>query len=347
LKALLNTGLITLVTAVVFGSGCDKLPTSEDNRGPDWRFYTTSNSPLAGDTVNAIYIDRQNNAWIATTNGANGLVTGGWLMFLDSMNFVSPFGLSRNVSAIVTDRSGNVWFGLFGGGVRRYARMNPSGDRWERFSTPTLSSDQVHALAVAADGAIWVGTASGVDRYTPYPSDPSQGTWFAFGPGNSPLPNEIIRVIRLNVYDNQIWFGTATQGVVAYDGDVGWDIASPNDLPLPFVSIAFSGASDIWFGTYADWAYRFSASTYEWTQVADSLSNNFVNAIDVDRTGAVWFGTNRGLTRLKQGSWHTFTAENSELPSDSIRALAVDGHNNLWIGTQRGIAIYNEEGTLF
>ena len=110
--------------------------------------------------------------------------------------------------------------------------------------------------------------------------------------------------------------------------------------------MAFGRLNDIWFGTFADWAYRYVLRTYEWSHYIDTtgLKNNFVNAIAVAPSEAVWFGTNNGLVRLQSNTWTTFTHQNSQLPSDIVKALAIDINENLWIGTTNGLAEFNEAG---
>lgn len=341
-----------LIATLVICGGCDKIVSSSTERGPQWVLYTTTNSPLVSDTINAITIAGAGYIWIATANGANGLFGISWQNFQDTLKYTTPLGDSWNVNAVTVAKNGTVWFGLAGGGVKVYNSANSKGDRWRAYQTPVLSSNFVYSLAAdGVAGDVWISTSNGATRYIANPSDPDLGTWIKYSSFNSPLSNSPIRSSGVNPLDKMIWLGTQRDGAASFDGDQLWNIDAPTDSPFPIISMAFTHSTTIWFGTFANWAYRYSTISSEWEQVGDSahgggLPDPFVNALAVDKRGVVWFGTNKGLTRYDGATWNTLTSSNSSLPNDTIRALAVDPRNNLWIGTLHGLVQYNEEGTL-
>lgn len=340
-------GALALLCGIV---GCNQPITPVGKpRGPQWVVYHPSNSPLLSDTINAVIVFNDTK-WIATANGANSLSSTSWQRLTDSLRFDTPIGKSARVNAVTVDKDLNVWFGLAGGGIVKLNLYRSTGDRWKHHRSPDITSDFVYALATDNLGDIYAATSVGVSRFIPSPSDPNAGRWLKYGPGNSPIPDEAIRSAGFDPFDNSVWFGTSSQGVVSFDGDLNWNIDTPSETPFPILSMAFSRFNSIWFGTYADWAYQYSTATFEWTHIADSasgggLKSNFVNAVAVQISGTVWFGTTKGLTRFNGTSWHTFTFANSSLPSDTVTALALDVKDNLWIGTMNGLAEYNEEGT--
>ncbi len=344
---LISTVLLVIVSFI----GCDQVtaPNSKP-RGPVWVVYHSYNSQLLSDTINAIIIVNDTK-WIATDKGANSISSVGWQKYTDSLRYATPVGLSRKVNAITVGKDRSVWFGLAGGGVVRLNLYNSVGGRWKRYTTPDLNTDYVYALAVDILGDIYVGTSNGLSRFIPDNSNINGGRWLRYGSGNSPLPDEPIRCASLNPYDNLVWFGTSSHGIVSFDSDFYWNIDTPSETPFPIVAMAFSRYNAIWFGTYADWAYHYSTTTYEWTHVADSasgggLKGNFVNAVAIQYDGTVWFGTNKGLTQFNGTLWQTFTRESSLLPSDTVTSLSFDSKGNLWIGTPQGLAEYNAEGTI-
>lgn len=345
---------IGLLVCWLVGSltGCDKITSPGEVRGPKWKMYTTDNSPLVSNTINALTVYSGTTVWIATDAGANSITGESWQVVNDSLVYFTPLGASAKVNAITVGGSGEVWFGLAGGGVRKMKPFYPLSDKWQHYNSPVINTDFVYSLATHSSGDIYVGTSNGVSRFIPDKSDLSKGKWIKYSSKNSPLPDEQIRSIGINPFDNLIWFGTQSHGVVSYDGDLLWNIDSPSDVPFPIVSMTFASASTAWFGTFADWAYRYSIPTSEWTHVADSsngtiaLKDLFVNAVASTQKGVVWFGTNKGLTRFDGSTWQTLDTTNSPLQSEIIKALAVDVNNNLWIGTVHGLAVYNEEGIL-
>jgi ligand-binding sensor domain-containing protein len=326
---------------------CDDITPPSEHRGPQWLLYTKANSPLVGDTINALSSSFGGALLIATTNGANSVNQGQWLVFSDTLVFNTPLGPSRNVLCAVTARDKSIWFGLAGGGVKRFNPQSQNGEHWVSYNAPVINTDFVYSVTADPSGSVWIGTSSGLTRFIQSTADPTKGTWLKYTSGNSPIPDEQIRSAGVNPNDNIVWFGTQNHGVVSFDGDLVWGIDQPSDAPFPIVSMAFGTLNDIWFGTYADWAYRYILKTYEWDHYVDTawFKNNFVNAVAVAPNGSVWFGTNDGLVRLQSGTWTTFTKTNSQLPSDTIKALAIDPRGNLWIGTPKGLAEYNPDGT--
>ena len=343
--------ILIWITFGLFLSSCeDPVKSTPTPRDEPWKIFTDENSPLENDAINSIVIGGLNEKWIATDRGVYKYSGKTWEKIQSQLEYQTAFGPSSKVNCVGLGRDGTIWFGLAGGGIKRMMR-GYSGLTWQTHIAPNLTSDMIYSLTVDVNGQVWAGTASGVSRFVPTGPTISEGKWLRYTSGNSPLLDEPVRVIGQSPVDNLLWFGTYTEGVISYDGDFDWNIYAPIDEPFPVISVTFTYGRAIWFGTYADWAYKFDAPTMEWTQVSDSLHgggllSNFVNAMAFGRNGEIWFGTTNGLAQLKGTEWKTWTSSNSSLPENDIRALAVDSKGNLWIGTRNGLAEFNEAGIL-
>ena len=340
---------LPLLAIIIHFWGCNDPPTGERIvPGPQWIVYRAGTTPLLSNSIRAVILDRDQSIWFATDQGASKFNGRNWQNYHDELVFPGPFNDSYIVNAIASGADGSIWFGLAGGGVQKFNRFSSTAT-WTTYSTPLIPSNIVYGIAVDISGNVWAATQVGVGRFIPGSADPSTGVWLKYGSSNSPLPDEAIRCVGINPNDNSLWFGTTSQGVVSYDGDVDWNTSAPNNLPLPILSMAFTNKNIAWFGTYADWVYRYSVKTTEWTQYTDSahgggLPDNFVNAAAY--RGSLWFGTNGGLVKLDGQSWKTWNTANSMLPSNTVTALAFDSKGNLWIGTANGAAEFNERGTV-
>jgi ligand-binding sensor domain-containing protein len=83
------------------------------------------------------------------------------------------------------------------------------------------------------------------------------------------------------------------------------------------------------------------------------LPSKFVNAIAVDKNGAVWIGTDLGVAYFNQPA-SVFSGDVDAvkpifdgrflLRDDKITAIVVDGGNRKWIGTERGLWLFNDSG---
>jgi len=272
----LHASLLTLLSLALLISlwGCNDTPSgSSIEPGPPWIVYRAGKGSLPGNSIRAITLDRAQSIWFATDQGASNFDGRSWANYQDELVFPGPFGDSYSLKAIATGKDGSIWFGLAGGGVRRFNRFS-STSVWTSYSVPSLPSNIVYALAVDISGNVWVGTDQGVARFIPGSADPSTGVWIKYGSSNSPIPDEAVHCVGINPNDNSIWFGTSSEGVVSYDGDVDWNISAPSNLPLPILSMAFTPENTAWFGTYADWVYRYSVRTTEWTSWKASASSS-------------------------------------------------------------------------
>jgi ligand-binding sensor domain-containing protein len=94
--------------------------------------------------------------WVTTDGGGMYVRAGGrWQRFESDM--------PPNVSAVAVAPDGSLWFAFAEDGVAHRA-----GARWLRYTTGDgLISDCVRSLYVSPDGAVWIGTDSGVARLMP------------------------------------------------------------------------------------------------------------------------------------------------------------------------------------
>lgn len=346
---------VSLFGAALLFMSCKSGPVeSGEKRGPPWVVFTRENGALISDAVNALVVDYDGGIWIATDGGASNFSRGNWSNLGLELEYQVASGSSRKVAAMAVGVDRSLWFGLVGGGVRRWNRYNATSEPWTTYSTPLLTSSIVYSMECDNAGNIWIGTSRGASRFKPGPTsvDPNSGLWTQYISTNSLVPDEAITSMMFNPYDNTIWFGTYSNGVVWYDGDQYWNFDRPLEQPFPVSSIIFVPGDIAWMGTSGDWAYRYAVQTSEWTHFGDTASvselpSNFVGAVVSDYRGIVWFGTRQGLTKFDGQQWSTFTQSNSQLPSNTITALAIDANGNLWIGTTNGAAVYNAAGTKF
>src|SRR5687768_13016148 len=110
---------------------------------------------LSQTTVLCVFQDSRGFLWLGTEDGLNRY---------DGISFktykydpADQTSLPNNmVWAIVEDREGDLWLGTEGGGL---ARWDHRTDRFVRVGSPTPGTPvaRIRALAVAADGGLWIG----------------------------------------------------------------------------------------------------------------------------------------------------------------------------------------------
>ena len=138
-------------------------PTSQglaERQGESWRLLN-SHSGLVMDSVFAVTEDREGSLWIGF--GGGGLAR--WRGRNAWTGFSRNEGLSSDVVwAITRDKRGTLWAGTELG----LNFWDPKTGRWRARPLPGVPSTRHRALAVAPDGALWVGSdRAGVSRLEP------------------------------------------------------------------------------------------------------------------------------------------------------------------------------------
>ncbi len=208
--------------------------------------------------------------------------------------------------SIAEDVHGNVWFGAKDLGLAMFER---GPERFRRFShsprePDSISGNQVATMTVDLAENLWIGTANGLNKYSPHKQ-------------------------KFNVTNHSAFF--------AMDG-----------RPLAIGAICEDGEGDLWIGVRGQGLIRYDprAGLALAKHRADPddparLSSDYINAIAVDRDGAIWAGSRNGLHRFDpgQGSFRRYARDfrrNDSLRSNDIRSLFIDEDGVLWVGSARG-----------
>lgn len=338
---------VLLVGLSAFGCGDDIIPPPVQY-GPEWRVYTTGDSPLVSDTIWSITTD-ESGVWIGTSYGVNFIDGDRWRRIIDDVNDEPILPLQR-ISSIALDSKGAVWFGLATRGIL-YFNTNSAREHWVYINDPLITHNFVYSIAADSRGDVWIGTDYGVTRFRyGETNEIADGRWQSFNERNSVIPNEPIRRISFDGYNNLVWFGTSSLGAISYNSDQDWNISTPSNAPLPIISMAFTPDRVLWVGTFSDWAYRYVIASEEWFHIGTvesehPLPSHIVNDVAV-KDGTIWFATENGLAESRNGKWTVFNSGNSPLPSNVVRCLDIDRKGNLWIGTTGGIVKYRFGGTI-
>jgi ligand-binding sensor domain-containing protein len=325
-------------------------------------FLTANRPELRTDQINSMSIGIDGAIWMATDSGAVSYNQRIWGLIRDSLRY-SVFSTGTTVTSykvvgIAPGIDGSIWFGLAGGGVRRY-HPGSAFYVWQSYDMPALAFSTVSGISADAltYGDVWVShPVAGVSRYVPSTTLPDQGTWVIYN--NSVVPQLLSNQVKSSVHDeytNTVWFGTLL-GATAYNGTDGWAaVELPPDQTGDIVAIGFDEANNVWFGKnggnlgvtkYNRTSGTFTAYTSDNT--GGQLPAAGVNALVTDHRTTRWFGTDAGLVRFQDTTWTRWTtATTPELPSDTITALVIDRKSNLWIGTKNGVAVFNPDGTRF
>ncbi|MCG2616944.1 response regulator [Terrimonas sp. NA20] len=264
-------------------------------------------------------------------------------------------GLSQNaVLAISQDSQGFMWVGT-SNGLDRFDGYRFKVYQSRPNDSTTLSSNNLLSLLNDSRKNLWIGTNNGLNKYLPGPD----------------------RIKRINTTDKKqlmyhclyedkkgnVWAGT-NKGLykintVAGDKPEIFDFAGtgkPDSWGIRAILEDRSG--NFWIGTTTG-LFRLSksGSTTELTSFyhdpknPNSISSDFITAIEEDRQGRIWAGTHmNGLNQYDSRS-NLFKriqhqSSGQSIINNNIRKILVDKEGRLWVGTQEGISLIDQEGKL-
>ncbi|MFH1197854.1 MAG: two-component regulator propeller domain-containing protein [bacterium] len=330
--------------------------------------------------ITGFYEDKSGLIWIGTFT--NGLYT----YFRNANRFVGYFNnyLSSNslggkdaLSCLET-RDGKIWIGTESG----LDNYNPATKKYTHYKhnpvdPRSISDNTVYSLYQDIDGTLWVGTAVGLDKFNPssnsfshYKNDISDPKSINVG--------EIIKIFSDS--KGSLWIGSwkgglnklvpGTSGGNEYFLHYVFDKNDPNSISDDrIMSMAEDSLGQLWIGTsdgglnklISDYSFaadgsiippKFKRYKHDTTN-SNSLSNNDVRALLVNKTGVLWIGTlGNGISRLVQGNnggediFIHYDQKNG-LANDVVRGLLEDSQGNLWIGTARGLSRFDPAKNLF
>lgn len=272
-------------------------------------------------------------------------------------------GLSQNnVTCILQDRRGFMWFGTQDG-LNKYDGYAYTLYRNDPQKSTSLSHSYIHALFEDKQGRLWVGTNEGglslfdasTERFINYQHTP--------GLKNS-LSHDKVMAIAQDA-QGYLWVGTAGGGLDRFDPrqksftHFTHQPANPASLSHNGVNtLCIDRTGALWVGTSGGGLDRFDPLTNTFRHYrhnsADprSLSHNTINTCFEDTYGRLWVGTEGGgLNRFDSGSgtfthYQQSTAQPHRLTHNDVVTLAEDKDRNLWIGTRNGgINVLHRDGT--
>ncbi len=267
------------------------------------------------------------------------------------------------VVPMLQDRSGLLWVGTWGNGVRFHDQRHVplSLLRHGRKLPTSLSESFVTSVLELDNGQILLGLEKGgieiIDR--------QRGSIGSHVPAAANgLPNSAILALAQTA-DGSLWAGTREAGLLRLPPHAKlWQAAS--GLPGSTINKLLLGKDGrLWAATergVAFWrstpapgggaqpiaqsAAQFPAQfAPQFTSVSDARGHAMtypVQALAEDRAGRIWAGSQNGLWRLDptQTGWDVILRQASRpdsLSADYIHSLLVDRRGGLWVSTAKGI----------
>jgi ligand-binding sensor domain-containing protein/signal transduction histidine kinase len=328
------------------GSGLLKFD-REHQRFIRYRNDPTDPDSLPQNNVESLIADREGGIWagLGRVGAAHfDTISPPFHSFphLDSpKNTVKPF-----VGAIYEDSQKTLWIGT----PAALNRIDRGGGRYTYYRLTAGPAAGTDVLAIGEDrsGGLWVGTyGHGLlhfDRrtgqfhtYRHNPADPYS------------LSSDIVFHLLVD-HNGRLWAATSG-GLSRFDAATERFITYKPDQQvnnLFYLQLVEDQEGILWLGSEFAGLQRFDPATSKFTVYlhdlsrSDGLSDNRVNSVYFDHSGAMWVGTQNGLDKLdrKAGTFTVFTARNG-LAGNAIGCVLEDDHGFLWMSTNSGISSFS------
>jgi ligand-binding sensor domain-containing protein len=274
-----------------------------------WKHFTVHDG-LPNDHIFSVKADGP-RVWVGTEDGLalidkrSGKVVRSWKE-KDGLPF-------QAVTAIDVDpKTGDVWLGLFGGGLARF-----SGGRFDHFHqlNSGLVNDVVYGVAIEND-RVWAATTAGCSRY-----NTKTGEWTIFNEKNAPM--------------EEIW-----NYAVTYDGKDKVYLAVWGSGCLEYsLKKAAEPRGDAW-KVYLDPDGEMEIDLYRDDGVVQVIVTGASAAEDV-----LWLSTYFGCSRYDGRHWRGLYAHETGLPSDFTNNAKARSANECWFSQDKGLGVVADFAT--
>ncbi|MCB1600638.1 MAG: diguanylate cyclase [Xanthomonadales bacterium] len=255
----------------------------------------------------------------------------------------------NTIGALLSDQSGLMWIGTWGGGLNRVNTRNQAFRMLRHIPDDprSLSMEDIHAVLELDDGQIWVGTdGNGIDIL-----DLDLGVVGGIRPAADhagALPDGSV-ISLAQTPDHTVWVGTRQAGLLSHNRHTGqftpWSLSTGNGQ-AQIQSLLVAPDQALWIGTNSGLQRLDPASgqirTYATREAPQIPFAGSVHPLAITPDGTLWAGTDNGLYALAPGADTLVTLRSDShqpgsLTHNDVNGLVVDPQGVLWVATALGI----------
>ena len=293
--------------------------------------------------VRTIAHDSKGRVWV-------GMDGGGLARFDAAENRFTRFGGST-VVRLAADAEGGMWAASTTG-LMHVRASGAVEDAWAHAgkSADALPEASVTAVLQDRNGAVWVGSASGLVLRFPDGRPGRRIELPGIAEGSPSTVDALYEDQR-----GQIWIGTSQRGVFIHDPRTDkvarLQPAGASDAALltdSVTSFAENGNGDIWIGTQtrglviADVSSLVARRVMRDRSVPSNLQANWIWGLHRDRGGEMWVASTTGLSRTRpqqDAIQSLFSSDGSTWTDPYVFAVDVDSSGAVTLGQKSSIEV--------
>ena len=297
--------------------------------------YSPGNSEQALTTniVTAVCLDNNKNLWVGTDGGGINVLNNGKRIatYTEQDGDIS----GNSIQTAICDKKGNLWFGVFYGGIMYY---DVHKRKFSQIFTGENVTQDVRSLFEDSDGMIWVGTSNGIFQIE---RDSKKVLQHIYSPDN------LIRTVIKDRKGN-IWAGSYGGGIFIFspNGELQETFSTYNGFPSNTINQIYEDHKGCIWAATGEGIVRFyndSKHEYKVFQKNDGLANTFIWAITEDENKNVWFSTNSGISCITNGkeSVNNYDyRDNIPVAGFTGRSVCHDSDNIIYFGSTKGLCYF-------
>lgn len=321
--------LVLIATFLFSCKKSDKKPKPDtNNEKVQWQYFTTANSKLPNNQVNAIAISKSNVKWVGTADGLVSINGSTWTVFKTELGGLP----SSNILSLAVQGNNNVWVGTDKG----LAKFD--GTKWTVYTSAKSIVPNAVVMSLTSDdlhGRVWAGTAKGIVEI----NADNQFT----------LHDETEGILPLSLTTDQngaLWIGshepfTFRGSIRKYQNGVwktyqldqmGYESAFPYAIAVDNQNNVIAALT----GTATRAVIKFANDTWQELALPPNALGMRALALEQDK---IWAG-GVNFVRLSTAAP---TVINVPAEHSTILSLATDTQGYKWLGTiSGGLVVYHE-----
>ena len=245
---------------------------------------------------------------------------------------------NTHVNVIYTDRSGDLWMGMYLDGVTVYRHKT---GRMERISSGYPNLD-VRCFYEDTDGKMWIGTESGIYSY-------ENGQLGCEDSINNQLSDNMVHSI-LRDKQGKLWIGTFGKGIQILNrhNNLVYSLTTDNGMASNAVShLAMNSRGEIWAATRNGLVFferTDNPNGFRIFSEKDGIENSYVRAIQEDGKGNIWFSTNNGISCYEKatGMFRNYNYHDGVPRGDFMDgSVCRTADGTIYFGSQNGVCYFH------